>query len=92
MTSAQLERPAPERSGHLSDEQYVVNCVLAQLGRPANLYRINAERLWGQQFRVNLWCSFESDRPVKPVKMTDSFFVALADDGIESVPPITRKY
>lgn len=92
MTNAQLERPAPQRSPHLSDEQYVTSCVLAELGRPGNLYRINAERLWGQQYRVNLWCSEESDRPVKTVKMTDSFFVTLTDEGIQSVPPIERKY
>lgn len=92
MTTAQLERSAPQRPAHLSDEQYVVQCVLARLGRPANLYRINAERVWGRQYRVNLWCALESDRPVKPVKMTDSFFVALTDDGIESEPPIVRKY
>lgn len=92
MATSQLELPASKRPTHLSDDEYVIACVLAQLGRPSNLYRASAENLWGRQFRVNIWCSEESDRPVKTVKMTDSFFVTLTDEGIETLPPIARKY
>ena len=92
MPNAQLEQPAPKWSPHLSDEQYIVSSVLAQLGHPRNLYRASAERVWDNQYRVNLWCTEESDHPVKKVKMTDSFFVTLTDDGVQSTPAIARKY
>ena len=92
MTSAQVNPPKPAGPAVIGEERYVMNRVLAQLGRPANLYRINAEKLWGSQFRVNVYCAEESDRPVKRVTMTDSFFVTLVGDEISSVPPIARRY
>lgn len=91
MTMTQLEhstRPLPE----IAEEQFVIQEVLAQLGRPQNLYRINAEKLWNKQYRVNIYRTVDSDRPVKTRVMSDSFFVTVTENGIVSEPPITRKY
>lgn len=92
MTQAAASSPTTRRQPALDDERYVIHRVIEQLGRPAHLYRINAEKLWGGSYRVNIYCKEESDGPVKAVKMTDSFFVTLAGDEITSVPPIVRKY
>ena len=81
-------RPRPAQN----DERVVVNRVFDKLGRPTHLYRANAEKLWGNQYRVNLDCAESTDHPVPNVRMTDSFFVTLTEDDISSVPPIVRRY
>jgi hypothetical protein len=72
--------------------RHVADCVLAQLGRPSLLFRVDAKPVGKDRYRVNVYCAQEGDHPVKRVQMTDSFFVTVTEAGIESEPAITRKY
>jgi hypothetical protein len=92
MTLEPAESAAEQHAPAISDEKRVIRQVLDRLGRPKNLYRVDAEKLWDHQYRVNVYCAVESDGPVKTVSMSDSFFVKLTSDGIESKPSIERRY
>lgn len=76
----------------VNDAPFIVKEVLRQLGRPQNLVRIEAKRTWGNHYRVNLYCAKETDQAVRPVSITDSYFVTITEDGMVSEPPIIRKY
>ena len=90
--SNQILEPTPAPVPSLSAEERVTRGVLRQLGRPENLYRITAERVWDNRYRVNVYCSVETGHPVKTVSMTDSFFVTLTGEDITSSPEIVRRY
>lgn len=91
MTTTNLEqRVVP--SSRQDHRRTVVDAVLARLGRPASLFRIDAKPVGESRYRVNVYCTEDIDRPVKRVQITDSFFVTVSEAGIESVPEINRKY
>jgi hypothetical protein len=92
MSSTAVERAPSEQPRKPEPEQVVVETVLDQLGRPKNLFRTHAREVWKNQYRVNVYCTMETDRPVRTVSITDSFFVTVTDAGIVSEPTITRKY
>jgi ketosteroid isomerase-like protein len=92
MPNTLLEHPAPEQKPTVGEERLLVQQVLARLGRPRNLHRIDARKVWGDRYRVNVYCADETDRPVKTVSMTDSFFVTFRDGELASNPPIARRY
>src|SRR5262245_6725899 len=83
-----------EAAAHVeqSEEQDVIDRVLDKLGRPKNLFRTVAKKLWNNQYRVNIYCTDEAHRPLKTVSMTDSFFVTVSGADIVSQPTISRKY
>ena len=78
--------PGPEK------DQNVAERVLDLLGRPKNLHRVDARKLWDNHYRVNIFCDMDNDAPMGRLRITDSFFVTLTDDGIASEPPIVRKH
>jgi len=94
MPELELTTSRPETTGTLdSDAQNVVDRVFHQLGRPHNLYHVKARKLWGDHYRVNIYCTVDTDRPITTVAMTDTFFVTVDEDGaISSNPPIRPRY
>ncbi len=64
--------------------------VINRLGRPHDLFRISAMRLWDNRYRVNV----QTGDDVVSVRVAHSFFVAIDEKGnvIESSPQITRLY
>lgn len=68
----------------------VCTSVISVLGRPDNMYRISAVKLWGNRYRVNVQTGAD---PVS-TRISHSYFVATDDNGtiIESIPAITRLY
>jgi hypothetical protein len=64
--------------------------VLAALGRPDRLYRVNVVPLWGDHFRVNV---ITGDDP-SAVRIPHSYFVAADGLGniLRSDPGIRREY
>ena len=68
----------------------VCSSVMNTLGRPANLFRVAAVRVWGNRFRVNV----QTGADAVTVQIAHSFFVSTDEHGkvLESVPPITRCY
>lgn len=87
-----LEPPSLEHLVALDDEQFVIRSVLDQLGRPRNLYRVDAKKVWDNQYRVNVYCAKATDGTIPTVNMTDSFLVGRTEEGISSRPAIERKY
>src|SRR6266850_1929968 len=61
-----------------NEEHLVIHRVLDQLGKPKNLFRTVAKKVWDNQYRVNVYCTDETHRPLKTVSITDSFFVTLS--------------
>lgn len=77
----------------VQERQFVIDNVLDQLGRPANLLRVSANELWDRHYRVNVYCKFESsERTISDYSITDSFFVTVTDEGINSSPAIEQRY
>ncbi len=78
--------------GLRNEQQAAALCfsVMKILGRPANLFRVAAVRLWGNQFRVNV----QTGADAVTVRIAHSFFVSADERGkiVESVPPITKCY
>lgn len=87
-----VEEKAVESEWKTEGERVVIERVLDQLGTPRNLFRTVAKKVWGDQYRVNIYCTDETPSAVKTVSITDSFFVTLVGSDIVSKPTITRKY
>lgn len=68
----------------------ICTSVMHTLGRPANLFRVAAIRVWGNHFRVNV----QTGADAVTVQIAHSFFVSADENGrvVASVPPITRCY
>jgi len=94
MPELELKTSRPEPTATLDNDAHnVVDHVFRQLGRPYNLYHVKARKLWGENYRVNIYCTVDTDRPLTTVAMTDTFFVTVDGDGsISSNPPIRRRY
>lgn len=76
----------------VGSNQFIIDEVLRRLGTPRALYRVTATNLWNNHYRVNVYCQGDSSRAIRPVVMTDSFFVDVTDDGIVADPPIVHRY
>ena len=70
----------------------VAQWVLQELGTPKRLLRVEAKPLWGNYFRVNVYCTLDVGVNAKDVAVTDSFFIYRTDDGCLSDPEVVRKY
>jgi hypothetical protein len=64
--------------------------VMRDLGRPAGLHHVPARRVFGDNYRVNVFVG----EGAASAKVAHSFFVAVDAAGkvIESTPAITRRY
>ncbi len=79
--------PGPER-GPAPD--VVGRRVLAALGRPPGLYRVNAAPLWQSYFRVNVLTGPDP----ATIRTAHSYFIEVSAEGaiIAASPPIVRLY
>jgi len=89
---ATLHLESSETRPDVVTEHYVNKWVFSQLGRPRNLYRVATGEVWKDHYRVNIYCLEESDRAVRTVTMTDSFFITVGEAGLSSSPPIHKRY
>ena len=64
--------------------------VIAALGRPAELLRVNVLPLWGDNFRVNVLIGADATA----VQIPNSYFVTVDERGaiLRSTPPIQKQY
>lgn len=64
--------------------------VMNVLGRPADLFRVSAVRLWDNHYRVNV----QTGADAVSIRIAHSFFVATDEKGdvVESIPAIARQY
>ena len=79
-------------------EEFVKEQVLQKLGTPPNLSHITAGNMWGNRWRVNVWCFHESQREVISIvniqSIDYSYFIHTSEDGtiIKSSPTIEKEY
>jgi len=62
--------------------------VLHTLGHPSNLLRVQARRLWENNYRVNIYIGAD----ITSATIAHSYFVEVDGDGniVESTPKITK--
>jgi hypothetical protein len=87
MSTKQEEQQARESR---SVEAEVGENVMRDLGRPAGLHHVQARRVFGDNYRVNVFVG----EGAASAKVAHSFFVAADADGkvVGSSPPIARRY
>ena len=87
MTAKQEEQQARE---FRSLEAVVGENVMHDLGQPAGLHHVQARRVFGGNYRVNVFVGADA----ASAKVAHSFFVAADADGkvVESTPAINRVY
>jgi hypothetical protein len=85
---AQRDAQWKDASGLL--EAVVLKGVMLGLGRPADLVRAEARRLWDNCYRVNVFVGPHA----ASARVAHSFFVEADGDGkvLASSPPVTRAY
>lgn len=63
--------------------------TLDNIGRPDDLVKVEVKDLWDcNHYRVNVFRKLKNNN----IKMTDSYFVEIFDDGVVSSPPMDRRY
>jgi hypothetical protein len=68
----------------------IVKYVMAALGEPGDLHRVDVRRLWDNRFRVNVFVGGDA----ASARVANSYFLVADGSGniIESRPEITRQY
>ena len=88
--TAAVEQPkVPDRTDNIKSQ------VLARIGRPPRLDRVEVSRHHGGHYRVNIW---EKPEPNKDIAVTiaprilSSYYLKVSDTGeiIDSNPPLTK--
>ena len=92
MTAMLVSNDTPDQEVDTATERGVAKWVLGQLGQPSALLKVEVRKLWGQNFRVNVFTATDNQRALPTVEIPDSFFVTVCDDGYVSRPAIERKY
>ena len=69
--------------------------VLARIGRPPRLDRVEVSRHHGSKYRVNIWQQPEADRHIAVTiapRIGLSYYLTVSDTGeiIHSNPPLTK--
>jgi hypothetical protein len=71
-------------------EAVIARYVMAALGQPGDLHRVDVRRLWDNRFRVNVFVGGDA----ASARVANSYFLVADGSGniIESRPEITRQY
>ncbi|HSQ56816.1 MAG TPA: hypothetical protein VLM40_13830 [Gemmata sp.] len=93
MSKTRANDPGPETVAQPSRDdraKEVCQSVVRLLGRPLDLFRISAIRLWDNQYRVNV----QTGADVVSARVSHSFFVLVDEKGnvVESNPSLARVY
>jgi hypothetical protein len=86
---AAVEQPKPNHTEKIKSQ------VLAKIGRPPRLHRVEVSNHHNGKYRVNIW---EQPEPVKNLAVTagarirSSYYLNVSDAGeiIDSNPPLTK--
>ena len=74
---------------------FVKEQVIGRLGKPDTLKYIRANNVFDNNWRVDVWCHFESEvAMIKPANIKHSYFVKVDEHGkfISSSPEIKKEY
>ncbi len=69
--------------------------VLAKIGKPPRLERVQVSRQPGHNYRVNVWVQAKPDKNIMVttgVRICSSYYLTVSDSGeiVDSNPPLTR--
>lgn len=92
MTATLVSNPITEPESNSGVELGVARWVMERLGEPTGLLKVEVKKLWGQNFRVNIFTATPTDRALPLVNIPDSFFVTASAEGFSSRPVIEKKY
>lgn len=91
-----VAKAAPEKEERASDyTEKIKSEVLAKIGRPPRLVRVEVSRQHGKKYRVNIWQQPEPN-PDLAVSLNPriglSYYLTVSDMGeiIDSNPPLTK--
>ena len=96
MPPAGKDVPPPEKPAAEPDQiEKIKSQVLAKVGRPPRLDRVQVSRHHNGHYRVNIW---EQTEPVKDIAVTvgcricSSYYLKVSDTGeiLDSNPPLTK--
>ena len=87
------QNPSPGRQAtedRLALSAAIGDYVLRTLGRPADLFRVDVRRLWGDRYRVNVLVGSDASA----VTIAHSYFVVADESGAVQAtePPLARRY
>jgi hypothetical protein len=74
---------------------FVKEQVISKLGRPDTLKFIKAANVFDNNWRVDVWCHFESEvAMIRPAKIKHSYFIRVNEHGkiTNSDPEIKKEY
>ena len=82
------DRPTGNEDGLL--EAVVGDNILLELGCPAGLHRLQVKRVWGDNYRANLFLGADA----ASLKVAHSYFLSADANGkiLTCCPPIVRAY
>jgi len=95
---ANVEKSAPKKEEPVAVPNYtekIKSQVLAKIGKPPRLDRVEVSRHHNGNYRVNVW---EQPEPVKNMAVTagarirSSYYLKVSDSGeiLDSNPPLTK--
>ena len=76
-------------------EEAIKTKVLKKLGKPRDFFKIDANHLWANKWRVNVWrkTAGTGEGVVPSFSIADSFFIEVSKDNrMSSSPRIVKKY
>jgi hypothetical protein len=92
MTVNQEEKQhaVPEKRDRREQDAVIGSRVIRDLGQPDHLQRVQVRRLWGQNYRVNVFVGADAASS----KIAHSYFLVADDVGniTACVPTITKQY
>lgn len=82
----------PQEANHT---ERIKSQVLAKIGRPPRLDRVEVSRHHGSKYRVNIWQQPESDKNIAVTigpRIGLSYYLAVSDTGeiVDSNPPLAK--
>jgi hypothetical protein len=90
-TPKQRDNPSPENEGeHRQLASLIVKQVIAVLGEPGTLRRMQVQHLWADFYRVNVFVGED----IASAKVAHSYFLTVDGEGAitSSAPKIVKHY
>lgn len=83
-----------EKPREVNHTEKIKSQVLARIGRPPRLNRVEVSRHHGRKYRVNIWQQSESESNLAAPLIGPSYYLTVSDTGeiTDSDPPLTKLY
>ena len=93
-----VEKPAPTKEEPVAEPNHtekIKSQVLAKIGKPPRLDRVEVSRHHNGNYRVNIWEQPEPDKNIAVTigaRIGSSYYLKVSDTGeiIDSNPPLTK--